>query len=259
MEAFSPEWRDLLKRGCCPNGDKGPFGFKEGTGPPAQLKRGERALNSKSFLIGMLALPTSWGILATPVGRAVFRMPKATTFREDSSFSCSQCNGNWKVFYRNNGANHVVILGLTNARRSSVSMGSDNYIRDNRLGTESMIATVKVSRRWLQKVEILWEEAKANSTTGRLKLSSKYAGTEVEQQIQRSLKSSLSLSSETEQALEQTLQIPIPAHSQVTIRLKWKQIWQEGQINAELSDGTSAQIPYRAAVDFGFDQENIPE
>ena len=66
-------------------------------------------------------------------------------------------------------------------------MGSDNYIRDNRLGTESMIATVKVSRRWLQKVEILWEEAKANSTTGRLKLSSKYAGTEVEQQIQRSL------------------------------------------------------------------------
>jgi hypothetical protein len=259
LATFSPEWYGVLRRGRCPNGHRGPFEFTEGIGPLAQLKWSDRHLNaSKPFYIGALIFPTSWGVALTPAYRTILRMPRIKAFREDSLFRCGQCNGNWKVISDADNSDHVVILGLTNARRSSVSMGYDDSIRDNRTGTENMVATIRVSRRWLQKVEVLWEEAQIKSTTERLTLSAKYAGTGIEQKIEQSLKSSLSLSSETEQVLEQTLQIPIPAHSQITVRIHWKQIWQEGQITAQFSDGTTAEIPYCAAVDVGFDQENIP-
>jgi hypothetical protein len=31
--------------------------------------------------------------------------------------------------------------------------------------------------------------------------------------------------------------------------MHWKQIWQEGEIAVQFSDGATVQIPYRAAVD----------
>jgi hypothetical protein len=253
---FSPEWRRVYQRGYCPNGHKGPFEYNEGTGLLVKPARQER-IPSKGLRIGIYASnPVLWPVLAI-TAPALSRIPKVTAYREDSSFRCDQCNESWKVFYRAEPTDDVVALGLTTTQRSSVSMGYDDSVRDNRTGTESMIATVRVSRRWQQKVEVLWEETKTRSATARVNLSLKYAGTEVEGKIEQSLKSSLSLSSETEQVLEQTLQVTVPAHRKITIRLHWKQIWQEGQITVRFSDGTTAQIPYRAAVDVGFDQENI--
>jgi hypothetical protein len=260
LATFSPEWQAVLTRGKCPNGDKGgPFDYNEGTGPLVHVNLTDRLNSSKAFRMGTMAIPTSWLLLARPAVRDSLKFPKVTAFREDSSFRCDKCKGNWAVFYRTAQVvpGQLAVLGVTADRRSSVSMGYDDSIRDNRTGTESMIATVKVSRRWLQKVEIHWEEAKTKSTTGRANVSFKYAGTDVEREVSQSLASSLSLSSETEQVLEQTLQVTVPAHNRVTIRLNWKQIWQEGQITVQFPDGTTAQIPYRAAVDVGFDQENI--
>jgi hypothetical protein len=242
--------------GRCPNGHKGSIEYDEGTGSPMRVTLGARMNSSRAVRNALLfSNPGGWGVLLSPNGRAVLSLPKITEFREDSSFKCAQCNGEWTVFIHDTS---VVVIGLTNIRRTAVSMGHDDSVRDNRTGTETMIATIKVTRRWLQKVEISWEEAKATSTTERIQLSFKYAGTEVEHRIEQSLKSNLSLSSETEQVLEQTLQVPIPARSRLTIRMHWKQIWQEGEIAVQFSDGATVQIPYRAAVDLAFDQENIP-
>jgi hypothetical protein len=64
-------------------------------------------------------------------------------------------------------------------------------------------------------------------------------------------RSSLSLSAEIEQILE----VMVPPGARLTVRLHWKQIWQEGDVRVRLADGTA--IPYRVAVEVMFDQENI--
>lgn len=151
----------------------------------------------------------------------------------------------------------IVILGQSGRQRKAVSIGFDDYTRDNSSSSIEMTSTIRISRRWLQKLEFHWEKAVTRSTTGSIHLSSKYVGSQVEQKLEKSLRSTLGISSEVEQLLEQTVEVVIPAGRRLTVRLHWKEIWQEGNIEARLPDGTHIDVPYRAAVDIAFDQENI--
>jgi hypothetical protein len=151
----------------------------------------------------------------------------------------------------------IVILGQSGRQRKAVSIGFDDYTRDNSSSSIEMTSTISISRRWLQKLEFHWEKAVTRSTSGNLHFSSKNVSAQVDQKLETSLRSTLGISSEVEQRLEQTVQVIIPAGRRLTVRLHWKEIWEEGNVEARLPDGTHIDVPYRAAVDIAFDQENV--
>jgi hypothetical protein len=120
-----------------------------------------------------------------------------------------------------------------------------------------MSTSIKVARRWQQRLEVDSEATRSRSTAGKAGLAVSLARLEIERAIEQSLRSSLSLAAEIEQILEQTLEVTVPPGARLTVRLHWKQIWQEGDVRVRLADGTVAEIPYRVAVEVTFDQENI--
>jgi hypothetical protein len=248
MAAFSPEYKGILVGFRCPNGHAGHLEYNEGAGTVVKLKLSEFPFSSLTKgLFSPGAHVNSYKVL-TGSG---FRVTK---FREDSSFSCDKCGGNWPVF---SDTGQIVILNAIDTRRTATPMGYDDYARDNRSSSIPMNSTIKVSRRWLQRLEVDWEESRTTSTTGKVNLLSQYASVGLERKVEQSLKSSLSLVTEAEQLTEQSVEVVVPAHRRLTVRLNWKQIWQEGRLEVRLPDGTSAEIAYRAAVDVTFDQENI--
>ena len=116
-----------------------------------------------------------------------------------------------------------------------------------------MSAPFKVSHRWVRKLEVQWEAAKTVSTARRFSSS----GAEVERKVEQSLKASLWKSEESEQLAEDNVDAPVPPHRRLTVRVHWKEIWQEGDLRVRLPDGTVTEIPYRAAVGLVPDIENI--
>lgn len=231
MVKWSKELKETLyDRRCRKCGNRN-FEFIEGVGP--QINPGRRNLAILGF--------------SEKDDDKLFRQP---VYREDSHFVCTRCHGAWPVFL---GADQVTILDLVNTRRTAVSLGFDDYIRDNRSSRVPMSATIEVSRRWLQRLELRWEAAKTESTTGKF---TRY-GADIERKVEQSLTTSLSISEESEQLLKQTVNVMVPARRRLTVRLHWKQIWQEGDLRIQLLGRTISEIPYRAAVELAFDQENI--
>jgi hypothetical protein len=262
VEHYSPEWKKLIESGRCPNGDRGRMSFVEGFGTRARLSPGERITYSALLRLA-ISVYAPWTIAR------VARAPDVTHLRRDSAFQCGQCDGRWPVFadaeqgtaeavsMADPGSGQVVILGQVEARRTVTSLGDTDYVKDNRSSSIPMPAAIKISRRWQQRIEVDSANTQSRSTAGRAGLAISLAGLEVERTIERSLRDSLSLSAETEQIVEQTLEVTVPPGARLTVRLHWKQIWQEGDVRVRLADGTVAEIPYRAAVEVTFDQENI--
>jgi hypothetical protein len=252
MATFSSEWKEALGRGRCPNGHVAHLEYDKGTGSQIKVSYLDRQKAGLRSVISIGAFANSYAGLYAKVRGGPGFYPN--TYREDSSFRCNKCAGSWPVF---SDMGQIVILGSMNTRRTFTPMGDVDYERNNRQSSIPMTSTIRVSRRWLQRLEVDWEKSGTTSTAGKASLSSKYAGIDIERKVEQSLKSSLSLSAETEQLTEQSLEVTVPAHRRLIVRLHWKQIWEEGDLGVRLPDGTSAQIPYRAAVDVAFDQENI--
>ncbi len=166
--------------------------------------------------------------------------------------TCPHCGQSWNVFASAD-TGEIAILGLVNTRRTAAPLGFDDHVRDNRSSGIPMSAPFKVSHRWVRKLEVQWEAAKTVSTASRFSSS----GAGVERKVEQSLKASLWKSEESEQLAEDTVDAPVPPHRRLTVRVHWKEIWQEGDLRVQLPDGTVAEIPYRAAVGLVPDIENI--
>lgn len=253
MAKWSLEWRNLVARGRCPNDDSPPWGsattieYVEGTGSQVRLTWIEAINYSNANRIIFNAASRLASLES--IRRAY--LPKVTIFREDSRFTCNQCHGVWPVF---SNTGQVAILGRTNIRQTVDRLGTEDHVYDNRSSGIPMPATLKISRRWSQRLEVQWAAAKIASMAGRLSSG----GAEIGRTVEQSLKTSLLMSAESEQLLEQTVDVTVPPHRRLTVLLHWKQIWQEGDLRVQLPDGTIAEIPYRATVEMPrFDQENI--
>jgi hypothetical protein len=233
LAKWSKELTKTLSRGICLKcgNHNGYFEFIEGTGP--QINPG---LRNRAYLL--------------MYDGDEQKFIRRTVYREDSRFVCTKCQGTWPVFL---GADQITILGLVNTRRTAVSLGFDDYIRDNRSSRVPISATIEISRRWLQRLELRWEAAETKGTTGKFV---RY-GADIERRVEQSLRTSLSMSEESEQLLKQTVNLTVPPGSRLTVRLHWKQVWQEGDLRVQLLDKTISEIPYRAAVELAFDQENV--
>lgn len=245
MVKYSPEMKGFIKTGFCPNGHNGywegkrlGFEFVEGTG--SRVEREELDWR-QSLSVSKASRWLTFGMTF---------LPESGVLREDSRFTCNTCHGTWPIF---SDTGQITILGLVNPRRTAASLGFDDYARDNRSSKVPMSAAIEISRRWLQRLEVQWEAAKTTSTAGSF---SRY-GANIEQKVERSLRTSLAMSEESEQLLKQTINVTVPPRRRLTVRLHWKQIWQEGELRVRLPDGTISEIPYRAAVEMVFDQENI--
>ena len=246
MAKWSLEWENLVRSGRCPNGDRSfkfseKIKFIEGAGSQVKLTRLE-AVNYSSA--ARFLNDYTGHLLGGPFA------PKVTVFRDDSCFTCDKCHGMWPVF---KGTDQIEILGLANTRRTADWVGDDDYVQDNRSSGIPMSTAIKISRRWLQRLEVQWGATKTTSTAGKFSFS----GAGIEQKVEQSLKTSLSMSEESERLLKQTVDVMVPPRRLLTVRLHWKQIWQEGDLRCRLPDGTLAEIPYRAAIEMRFDQENI--
>jgi hypothetical protein len=193
--------------------------------------------------------------------RVVIRKPDGTPYPlltlysqmdKQASATCPHCSQSWDVFASSD-TGQIEILGLVNTRRTAAPLGFDDHVRDNRSSGIPMSAPFKVSHRWVRKLEVQWEAAKTVSTAGRFSSS----GAGVERKVEQSLKATLWKSEESEQLAEDTVDAPVPPHRRLTVRVHWKEIWQEGDLRVRLPDRTVAEIPYRAAVGLVPDIENI--
>jgi hypothetical protein len=246
MPTPSPEFETAVHDFRCPNGHFGSLEFIKGVGPLVKYPTSKLAVSEipRQAVFGYVNLYK----MVTGSGLKYWRL------RTDSLLKCNKCGGTWPVF---SDASSVAIVSSVNTRRIATPIGFDDYVRDNLGSSIPMTSTIKISRRWLQRLEIDWERTTTMGNAVKAGLPAKYGGVGIESKIEQSLKSALSLSTETEQLMEQGIEVVVPAHSRVIVRLNWKQIWQEGEMEIRLPDEALAKIPYRVSVDIAFDQENI--
>jgi hypothetical protein len=182
----------------------------------------------------------------------VFRKPDGTPISSFALLSridkqaratCPHCGQSWDVFAS---PDQMAILGLVNTRRTAVPGGYDDHDFDNRSNRRiPMNAPLRLSRYRLERLEVQWEAAKTTGVAGRFSRPP----AEIALKIEQSLKTSLAMTTESGQALEQTVNAEIPPGRRLIVRVHWKQIWEEGDLKVRLPDGTVAEVPYRAAVE----------
>jgi hypothetical protein len=55
----------------------------------------------------------------------------------------------------------------------------------------------------------------------------------------------------------QSTAVSVPAGKKIRVTVRWKRIWQEGEVTLRKSDGTLATVPFRVTVMLGFDKETV--
>ena len=67
-----------------------------------------------------------------------------------------------------------------------------------------------------------------------------------------------SVSEDTKETCREEVSCQVPAHTKLTVVVRWKRIWQHGLVQTA-QGAVSLDIPFRVAVGLTFDQQQIDE
>jgi hypothetical protein len=137
----------------------------------------------------------------------------------------------------------------------STPIGTTTQVYDNRASSINISHNLIARKIWRQTVEVNLEELTAGSLKANVGLAVGPFKAGLEAEIQNSIKQTYKNSHEAEKTFEQNLSFDVPAGVMLTVLLKWKQIWQDGEMKLAFTNGNVALIPFSQAVEVSYDLE----
>jgi hypothetical protein len=96
-----------------------------------------------------------------------------------------------------------------------------------------------------------------NSSRGRRTRSESYGPGGARGNIERTLRTQYSVSSEMEQNFEEEITVTVPPKTALVLIMDWKTIVQEGYVRVQDSAGRTADVPFEVPLEVTFDQKQL--
>jgi hypothetical protein len=138
--------------------------------------------------------------------------------------------------------------------RTEEPIGEEKRTFDQSRTTASSVETIGLSHTAEWTVTVDASEAQIVGGTGQLTLIG--VGS-VQGKIEASLTKKYSNSWKTATSRKQETNITVPAGKMVKVIVRWKRIWQEGEVHLRARDGTLVALPFRVTVGLSFDKEIV--
>jgi hypothetical protein len=254
----TPEFHQFCRTLKCPNGHKRSVRFIEGAGDVLRdLSMRDRVLleNPTTRLESHSDSMRRIGWLRA-MNHDLFGGVAIERFRTDSEIECALCSMRWLAFVQE-GSQYQIIAEHGLPRRVTTPIGTDTRRLDRRGSIVDSTATIHLEQTWIERLECVWErttnrshsiKASAKGNVGAASLSS-----EVQSGIQRSLRQTLTRSTEVQHKFSQSIDVPIPAGRLAIVDITWKQVWEESDCEVRLGENQSVIVSFRRAVDLMFD------
>ena len=146
------------------------------------------------------------------------------------------------------------IVKISETSRMEEPIGEERYIFGQKGTTASAVETIGLSHtaEWTVTVDTARARTLGGSTGLGVSGLASIRGT-----IEASLTEKYSDTWKQSTSRQQTTAVSVPAGKKIRVTVRWKRIWQEGEITLRKSDGTQATVPFRVTVMLGFDQEIV--
>ena len=145
------------------------------------------------------------------------------------------------------------VTGRRELDRYAESIGEDERVLDNSRSdveyTRAITITNSVERQFRTDVEQTVKESRSAS----LGVKSSPLTAELASHLEESYRKNLSDLSMRKHSVEERLEFKIPPRTSLSIVLKWKHIWQRGEISITTDSGQVLTIPYHESVSLEFD------
>jgi hypothetical protein len=168
--------------------------------------------------------------------------------------TCPRCHQSWNVLATAQTPDAVAVDQIVETARTEELIGDELRNIDNSSTSTSSLRRLRATRRWAQKCDIQIERVSAttNGLTFRLGDLGQYEST-----IKAAVKRNYAIGTEDEQTFEEEIELTVPPHTMVQLRLRWKRLWQEGYVVLIDQDARTVNIPFRTVIGVTFDQESV--
>jgi hypothetical protein len=252
------EFNDFCRTLECPNGHKHSVKFIEGVGDTLE----DLSIRDRMLLENPTArLEPHWNSMRRiswlrTITHDLFGGIPIKTFRTDSGIECAVCNMRWFAFVQKN-SEYQIIAEHGPPRRVTTPLGNDTKTFDRRHSIVDTTVTIHLEQTWTVRSEFVWERTTKRSQSFKVAaaggLESINLSSEVQRSVERSLRLSLTSSTEVQHKFAQSIDVPIPAGSVAIVVISWKQVWEEWDCEVLFGESQEIIVPIRRAVDLSFD------
>ena len=117
-----------------------------------------------------------------------------------------------------------------------------------------MTRSIRASKRWTQKCQIDVERTRVAGGGLDLKLADLASLTG---NIERTLRTQYSISSEVEQNFEEEITVTVPPKTALVLIMDWKTIIQQGYVRLQDLAGGLVDVPFEVPLEVTFDQKQL--
>jgi len=170
---------------------------------------------------------------------------------------CQKCGSRWLLLKDDVAvdAPKTEIVEVVETERSEEFLGDDRRIVNNAESANQITRSFSFSREWSKSCQLDIERAQGGSKGLNLGVKDTAALTLT---AETKLRQTYSVSQDSKEVCTEEVSCQVSAHTNVTIVVRWKRIWQHGLIKAT-QNGVPLLIPFRVAVAMTFDQQQIDE
>ena len=165
---------------------------------------------------------------------------------------CRKCGYRWPLRADSRITEVFKVQEIVETKRTEEPIGDELRKIDNSGTSTSSIRRLRVTRRWAQKCDIQIERA-TTSTTG-LTFKATNNLPEFEARLETAVRQNYGISTEEEQTFDEEIELTVPAHTIVHVRLHWKRLWQEGYVTLAIQT-EQVKVPFRSVLGITFDQQ----
>jgi hypothetical protein len=159
----------------------------------------------------------------------------------------------WVLSRYSSGPETYRVTGSQEIDRYAESIGEDKRLLDNSRSDVEYSRSLTITNSIQRQFKIDVEQAAKESDSASIGLDVSPVNAKVAHVVEESYKTTLSESSMRNHSVEERLEFKIPPRTALTVVLKWKRIWQRGEISVLSSSGQTFTIPFRESVGLEFD------
>ena len=190
----------------------------------------------------------------TPVSALKVGLDVSLTMLREKGWTvgCPKCGYRWPFRAASKITEVFKVQQIVETMRTEEPIGDELRRIDNSGTSTSSVRRLRVTRRWAQKCDIQMERT-TTSTTG-LTFKAVNNLPEFESRLETAVRQNYGISTEEEQTFDEEIELTVPAHTIVHVRLHWKRLWQEGYVILAIQ-AEQVNVPFRSVLGITFDQE----
>jgi hypothetical protein len=147
--------------------------------------------------------------------------------------------------------------GQRETSRYSEPIGEDVGLLDNSRSDVEYVRTYRVNKSIERQFKIDQESTSKLATSASAGVKASVATASVALQAEKLYKETLSELHLERHIVEQTIEFKMPPRTSLEITLKWKRIWQRGEITLRSKSGDQYFIPYQETQGLDYDIETV--